>query len=667
MRRLLPLLLLLPLLFMFGCAEETPQAPLQPIEEITEEPETFLESVAANWQLYSLAIIMLTVGMVALAYALAVSFNIRELRVWADVEIAEIVATIFIVAFVIAILSFVHAVVLGIVADDPFLGPYCEDPDVYCPVAIANGYISNYFNSAIDLQKSLFKKNIEVAVKGTESSTITLTFKMWLYFTLSFKDRPWRTIEMERNEQLLNFLGAIIGTLVTQRFFLQAITLKLAPLALLIGIPMRSFFLTRKLGGLLMAFGIGFLLVFPLTYALSLWTANNMLYGASGTGAPGAPCPETCKQFPPPAYNLSNPDQSVDFLALDNMVEREEITYEEYESILNGSVEKLDGVGLASCEWYTNDEDTNCTAICRVLPFPFNGPDCPEQEEACSKLPRGCLLTHPLDLSDPALASLDKNIDIDGCKEECRPLAPMKRDCYPMSCPSSCIDSTGKWKEYVETCEDYELCLENDWLLEGCEEITEERKSDCENLRDDIEPYMENCPSVCAHLPHLMMAGFEFRCPSHCRWILTDGTMSTTCTKACEFFAPTNPKFLWENNLANETCFYIIPTRVYGNPADCESCNYVIDEGLAYKNQMFVNCVGACGATSLKGVETNPATLTNSADGFVGPTDVKSVSKLVVPAFVLPLINLVITIIFIQTLSPMLGGDIDLPGMMRMI
>jgi hypothetical protein len=45
----------------------------------------------------------------------------------------------------------------------------------------------------------------------------------------------------------------------------------------------------------------------------------------------------------------------------------------------------------------------------------------------------------------------------------------------------------------------------------------------------------------------------------------------------------------------------------------------------------------------------------------------KSVSKLAIPAFVLPLFGLALTFMFIQVLSPMLGGDIDIPGMMRML
>ena len=45
----------------------------------------------------------------------------------------------------------------------------------------------------------------------------------------------------------------------------------------------------------------------------------------------------------------------------------------------------------------------------------------------------------------------------------------------------------------------------------------------------------------------------------------------------------------------------------------------------------------------------------------------KAITKVIIPALVLPMFNLVITFIFIRTLSPMLGGDIDIPGMMKMI
>jgi len=47
--------------------------------------------------------------------------------------------------------------------------------------------------------------------------------------------------------------------------------------------------------------------------------------------------------------------------------------------------------------------------------------------------------------------------------------------------------------------------------------------------------------------------------------------------------------------------------------------------------------------------------------------DVKNVGVFMIPALVLPLFSLVIVVAFIRVLSPILGGDMDIPGLSRII
>jgi hypothetical protein len=53
--------------------------------------------------------------------------------------------------------------------------------------------------------------------------------------------------------------------------------------------------------------------------------------------------------------------------------------------------------------------------------------------------------------------------------------------------------------------------------------------------------------------------------------------------------------------------------------------------------------------------------------GAQGELDAKNVGVLLVPALVLPLFCIVIVISFIRVFSPVLGGDIEIPGLSRII
>jgi hypothetical protein len=63
---------------------------------------------------------------------------------------------------------------------------------------------------------------------------------------------------------------------------------------------------------------------------------------------------------------------------------------------------------------------------------------------------------------------------------------------------------------------------------------------------------------------------------------------------------------------------------------------------------------------------TDPGAFTKIGEsGLVGVPEIQEVSKLMIPAYVLPLFNIVATLIFIKGLSAFLGGDIEIPGLSK--
>ena len=87
-----------------------------------------------------------------------------------------------------------------------------------------------------------------------------------------------------------------------------------------------------------------------------------------------------------------------------------------------------------------------------------------------------------------------------------------------------------------------------------------------------------------------------------------------------------------------------------------------------YKPAVRTDCADICSDEALAGpVNIAPDDFIKSLPGAQGASDVRNVGILMIPALVLPLFCLVIVIAFIRIFSPTLGGDIEIPGLGRII
>ncbi|HQT44977.1 MAG TPA: hypothetical protein PLO51_03305, partial [Candidatus Micrarchaeota archaeon] len=101
-------------------------------------------------------------------------------------------------------------------------------------------------------------------------------------------------------------------------------------------------------------------------------------------------------------------------------------------------------------------------------------------------------------------------------------------------------------------------------------------------------------------------------------------------------------------------CKALVPTD------PCESC-FSCQAGCRTIPPVNVNCADMCGT------EAGPTNF-NPADSLArSSSDFENVGELAFPAYVLPLFNIVILIAFVRVLSPMLGGDVEIPGLSKII
>ena len=91
-------------------------------------------------------------------------------------------------------------------------------------------------------------------------------------------------LNMDKYSIIFEYYQNLLASMEAQRFFVQQISFNMAPVVLAIGIVLRSFFFSRKLGGLLMSIAIGVMFFFPGMYIFDWLTLNMTVNGDKPLG-----------------------------------------------------------------------------------------------------------------------------------------------------------------------------------------------------------------------------------------------------------------------------------------------------------------------------------------------------------------------------------------------
>ena len=732
-----------------------------------QERPGLLGSIAKDWQIYTVAVLLLMAALVALAYAIANSFSLPDLKAWADVELGEIFASALILIFIIAAISFIDVSVAGTIG--PSFPSSCAKPG-FCPANIASDYLASYIHAANSAYKITMINSIDAANDAMAGSTVGIQDLIYGYLTYRFRDNPQEMIRVEMYDQVLQNLAAVLNALLAQKFMLQFMTFSVAPIAIFLGIVLRSFFLTRKMGGLLLAFGLGFLVIYPLTYALAWYTLDAAIYGAQkGPSGKLTPCPEVCLPFSKVVDLSKTPLVEVPMETVQEGFHEQCMTELERDGIdetgrsntcMDSCRDNVDPTGRsASCmDGCTAEIDetgrmVSCMGDCtRLYPFNCEG-RCAEDCTARGYVAPAAEFPDPAVVAawDECMLPCMESENCDATVEE-KTLYCQENECPPVIgelasgleycqlyncgvlagyagnetayCEGQCTPLDGFGGSQDEYCNhetdnmlaqlgkeggvavgsgadyhEYGYCP-----ADPCGFPIPYHKKECLGYRGvpnicntrpfvaedpayammDASELVDGCPAECRTLAPMKGGGacynqkcvkteggrctkYEPLCPSQCMWMTVGGYKDPTCPAECSRFYPGTPQALWDAKLYSETCVYIIPDVVFDEPDTCSQCAFVAEKGLTMEPAMIWDCTAFCGAPSSTVMGQDPASMTNNIGGMQGPTDVIAVSKLMVPAYVLPFFCLAVTLMFIMTLSPMLGGDMDIPGMMRMM
>lgn len=610
-----------------------------------------------NWETATVLALIISAIIVSLTYMVSIGFDMPDLKAWAGTELSQIIATAIIIASLVVVLVFINELVVTIVNESQISGLTCNIQE-NCLNKTASFYFDSYINKA---EKQMRAALEEVKEKMAASSrrinsycSQVLLPVPCLQFSTSFSADPdlgKNILDAERAASVFEYYQNLLSSMEAQKFFVQNVSYTLGPILLALGIFGRSFFFTRRLGGLLIAIAIAIMVVLPLMYLFDWIAMQVTLYGSlpfSGSAQPD--CPEECKQQVPVAYaygfthviQFNNTQELADliFKGLDGSntctpKQNMELATEIAINLTSGQMETYTipkaNMTIYSCEAEaqknkvvgSDNDNYTCDAPCRILPYPYGNDECAKYitQYACSKLTDNCKIKR-----------LVKNIDqkqYNSCPAECKIIPPLKNDCKGSNAKAGFPPSVTPSNELPSPLVD--MCLDSRfdcrvWYRDGTwapqkkmDELEAKAKEAKEEEKEAYAATIEKC-------------GFAKNCQ--------------------------------QSNIPENSCVYIYPTP---NNPNCGSC-LTLEKAYLYNPPIRTEeeCKQLCTPQPKKTMTTGD-TVPLLVEGNVGPSILTNVSKLLVPVYLLPLFNILVTVMFIRSFSKFLGGDIEIPGLAKVI
>lgn len=676
------------------------------VAEIINKTDSSPLELIKDWRIIAVAVSLITGILVAIAYMAGISFEMPDLKAWASVESNQIITNALIIILLVGTITFLDGIVATMV-NSSSTGITCTSSNsITCVQKVAQEYSKDLLDLATENAGGLVLKSYELGGKAAERqgfSCNTFLLPPCLWVSYSYSINPHLMIDIERFTYIIENYGSIVASLQAQLFFVNNISFALGPIILAMGIVGRAFFVTRKLGGLLIAIAVGVMFVFPLMYAFNWLTLNVYVFGDKffGNQVTGT-CPSVCKQSVPTVYSigdgtkLSYSEASQKFssetmktidLYLQTGAQTVATEFGDYglcsppsdgqiESVLNGSNQDISGLSNA---YYL------CPNECRKLPYPISLATCkpPTIQKACATVEEKCKVKTIISKSDPSVDPQQKNL----CPNNCKTIVPLKNNCDITKNMDHYLDTFGPGERQFEGLPS-DGSIDKKWECDASSYQTTEIAAACasalgvskENIvSSSLNPSFELDGSMVACTLECDYVRSCFDAPLTCRMTqyevdkdsgkIIESSLSKNLASACTTTKKNNAKICPVSTNPEESCVYAIPKDVKG----CEKCiltepTYTTTADSNYDSFAVVDCANLCGGDSPKGLSISTGEFAKiSGEGMVGRTEIKNLSQLLLPAFILPLINILVTVMFVKTFSQFLGGDIEIPGLPKVL
>ncbi|QLJ52207.1 MAG: hypothetical protein Sv326_0032 [Candidatus Fermentimicrarchaeum limneticum] len=227
------------------------------------------QALWSNWQSVAITAAVLSLLFASLAYALSHIFGMRKLELWAKDEIYQALASALIVGAAVIIIT-------GIASFSCTLSGGCVAGNDQVDVAI--GIMQRMNQSAIEQLEHIFYLSMRVGMitKMGKFYDFTLGPEGGLCMVgecrtaFGFSWYLWQggSIIADSIDYTFSILLPLISSFIAQTYMLSFIKASLFPSLLAMGIILRTFFFSRKVGGLLIAIALALYTVYPMMYIM---------------------------------------------------------------------------------------------------------------------------------------------------------------------------------------------------------------------------------------------------------------------------------------------------------------------------------------------------------------------------------------------------------------
>jgi len=234
----------------------------------------------SSWQSVAILAAVLSLSLTSIAYILSSLFNIKSLKLWAKDEIYQAIASAFIAGAAVIIITAISSFSCSLIGT-------CTTGD---HLDIAIGIMNKMRDDAVTQVQYMFNLSLRVGMITEMGKFYDFTIGgseclLGLCETaIGFQWYLWAggSIVLESIDYMFGLIIPLISSFIAQAYLLEFIKASLFPSLFAMGIILRTFFFTRKVGGLLIAIALALYTIYPFMYIMLqpyfTWTPRDFYY-----------------------------------------------------------------------------------------------------------------------------------------------------------------------------------------------------------------------------------------------------------------------------------------------------------------------------------------------------------------------------------------------------
>jgi hypothetical protein len=255
---------------------------------------TFLK----GWVSTALTALLVSFGIIAIAFAIGIGFNYKELEEWAKKEMYEIFISGVIVGSLVALVSVLFGISTNLAGGDP--------------LEVAHSSLGQMIYDTAGMYLAMFLYNMYIA--AISSLTIGFFIPIIIPGVLTIRIGSMITPEAGFSamtlgiDTIFNLISAMLAVLLVQQVLLDFFRVVMFKYFLPLGVIMRSFSLTRVAGSTIIAVAVGAYIIYPLAIIYS-YGLYNSFKSVTVAGQPGNPLGNLV--FGPIFWDISAPIEAL--------------------------------------------------------------------------------------------------------------------------------------------------------------------------------------------------------------------------------------------------------------------------------------------------------------------------------------------------------------------